>query len=83
MILKEFASQRGLTASAARAQHYSMASSSSSSYSGTPRGSSAYTPSQGYDSAVMDFLSDIGHDQEEREAEFVLSRLRCVNTFFE
>ena len=56
LMLKEFASQRGLTAQAVRAQtqHYSMASSSSSS----PRGSSAYTPSQDYDSAVMDFLSN-------------------------
>ena len=73
MTLKELASQRGLTAQAVRAQtqHYSMASSSSSASSspGALRVHRSPSWSSGYDSAVQDFLVDIEHDQEEREAE--------------
>ena len=55
--LRELASTQGQTHQllSARTQRYSIAS----SYSGAP--------SDGYDSAVVDFLSDIEHDQQERE----------------
>ena len=73
--LRELAASQGQTAQllSARTQRYSIASSS-----GTPRGSSAYAPSEGYDSAVINFLNDIEHDQQEREEtrQGVLSRGR-------
>jgi hypothetical protein len=63
--LRELAASRGETHQmlSARTQRYSIASE---------------TPSEGYDSAVIDFLSDIEHDQNEREEtrQGVLSRGR-------